>query len=127
MSGVEITVLIVVVTTVVLLAGWFQWRLSGLRKQLAAAERAVADLAAELNAAPIDLSRTLGGGKRQVIALEILNPSEVAAEKSRLAKNLGGLAPNLLRAEVNRQAAEQLVGQLAEYGIEAEVRIHDAA
>lgn len=64
--------------------------------------------------------------RRRLIAIEILNPLELAASESRFAKHLGGVAPTMIRREVTKRTVAELALQLREKGVNAEVRVHDA-
>lgn len=101
------------------------WRIRRLRVDLTAANAELSRLAEELNAAPIDLSRTLGEGGRKLITIEILNPIELASAETTFARTAGAVAPSLIRGEVTRRAVQRLHTQLAAEGVDAEIRIHD--
>lgn len=93
---------------------------SRLRRLRADAE-ALKPLHAELGP---ELLQQLAESGTRVIAVEILNPLQVAASQSWLAGRFGALAPGLIQREVYRQAREILETRLREYGIEPRVRVH---
>ncbi|HET7689356.1 MAG TPA: hypothetical protein VFK41_03190 [Nocardioidaceae bacterium] len=75
---------------------------------------------------PPDLAATLGTGQRRVLAVEILNPVELAASKIPAARLLGAVRPALLTKVVYDQAAKQVVDQLELEGVLADVQVHAA-
>lgn len=75
---------------------------------------------------PPDLAATLGSGQRRVLAVEILNPVELAASKVPAARLLGAVRPALLTKVVYDQAAKQVVDQLEREGVLADVQVHAA-
>lgn len=75
---------------------------------------------------PPDLAATLGTGQRRVLAVEILNPVELAASRLPAARLLGALRPALLSKVVYDQAAKQVVDQLELEGVLADVQVHAA-
>ncbi|MDM8526077.1 hypothetical protein QUF80_22105 [Desulfococcaceae bacterium HSG8] len=58
-----------------------------------------------------------------MIIIEIKNPLEVAKRESRIAKALGGLAPELIRRKVEEKVAEEIKDSLTELGIETEISV----
>lgn len=125
MTGASGVLLGIVVVLLAAVAGVAFWQVRSLQRRLHAVETRAASLANEIDAAPFDLSRTLGDGRRRLITIEILNPLEVAANESKMARRIGPIAPNLIRGEVTRQAVRELETQLEAQGIDAEVRVHD--
>lgn len=98
------------------------WRFLQLRHHLARVERHVAQLD------PAGAMRGAAGGQpgsdaREHIAIEILNPIELAAKQSWLAGALGTVTPSLVRREVYRQTREILEAELRERGVVATVRV----
>ncbi|HSV40677.1 MAG TPA: hypothetical protein VLI04_18080 [Nocardioidaceae bacterium] len=75
---------------------------------------------------PPELAATFGSGQRRLLAVEILNPIELATAKSSAAKLLGAVRPALLTKVVYDQAAKQVVDQLESEGVLADVRVHAA-
>ena len=73
-----------------------------------------------------ELEAAFGVGERRLIVIEILNPIELATQRVKAAKLLGGMAPETLRKIVVDEAAKEVVEQLASQGVEATVRIHAA-
>jgi len=61
-----------------------------------------------------------------LISVAILNPMELAAKESELARRFGNLAPDLVRREVYKQIHQRLSKQLVEQGVVAEVTLHHA-
>ncbi|MBB3046755.1 hypothetical protein FHR99_000991 [Litorivivens lipolytica] len=78
-----------------------------------------AELAAELEG-PADQN-----GKRQrlVIALEILNPLELVAERSWIGGKFSNLSPGLMHRIVVNQTRDQLTTGMKENGVEVDVRV----
>lgn len=101
---------------------WRQWHL---HRQAQATARALAALPASLQAP--DLTQALGEGPREIIAIEILNPLELAARESRFAETFGSLTPALIRKIVYQRTLETLGPQLETFGVKADVRLHRAA
>jgi hypothetical protein len=84
------------------------------------------DLAQRVHALPPDLVDYLGDGERLVLSAELLNPVELAGEKTWIARPLSAVTPNLLRELVYKQAVTQVRKQLALLNIEADVQVHRA-
>lgn len=63
---------------------------------------------------------------RPVIAIEILNPYELAVQETPLAGPAARLAPRIIERIVYRRTREILIEQLAERGVRALVKVHDA-
>lgn len=125
MTVTSAVLLAVVVAALIVVTVLTRIEINSLRGKLSRTRAKVNAMAAEVDSAPFDLSKTLGDGRRKLITIEILNPLEVAANESKLARRIGPVAPNLIRGEVTRQAVRELETQLAAQGIEAEVRVHD--
>ncbi len=85
-------------------------------------------LATELSAlapaanAMADYEQSVGHLKGRVIAVEILNPMELAARQSRFADMFGNLSPGLIRKIVYERTEKILLDQLREYGVQADVK-----
>lgn len=75
---------------------------------------------------PVDLEATFGTGTRRILAVEILNPVELATSRVKAARLLGAVRPGLLTKVVYDQAAKQVVDQLEVEGVLTDVRIHVA-
>lgn len=80
-----------------------------------------------LKGAQPDLADVLGHGRREIIAIEILNPMELAAKESWFAEKFGSLTPNLVRKIVHDQAMKIVEQQLQSFGAKAAVKLHRAA
>lgn len=99
--------------------------LKGLRSRAAALVDQVAMLEPAPPMAP-DLEEILGSGNRRIIVVEVLNPMDVALSRNRAAAVLAAMAPERLRKIVMEQAAREMVGEMADQGLEVEVRVHAA-
>ncbi|MGH3950641.1 MAG: hypothetical protein ACRDSE_16250 [Pseudonocardiaceae bacterium] len=97
-----------------------------LRATVAGLAEAADDVAEHMHALPRDLIDYLGEGDRLVLTAELLNPVELAAEKTWIARPLTAVNPNLLREIVYKAAATQVRKQLAVLNIEADVQVHRA-
>lgn len=75
---------------------------------------------------PPDLVATFGSGSRRMLAVEILNPVELATRQVKAAGLLGAVRPGLLTKIVYDQAVKQIVTQLEDEGVQADVRVHVA-
>lgn len=69
------------------------------------------------------LSDAVGGEPSEVIAIEIRNHGEVAASRTSLARPLALLTPGLLRGIVHRETVKMMRVELAENGVDADVRL----
>jgi hypothetical protein len=96
-----------------------------LRDKGAALEAKVDALVPGAPMAP-DLVATFGAGPRRMLAVEILNPIELASTKVKAAGLLGAVRPALLTKIVYDQAVKQVVDQLETEGVLADVRVHAA-
>jgi len=90
---------------------------SDLRSALIQAEQRGASLGMNLPPQPLD---------SPLISVAILNPMELAAKESELARRFGSLAPDLVRREVYKEIHQRLSRQLIEQGVVAEVTLHHA-
>ncbi|MCW2779758.1 MAG: hypothetical protein JWR35_207 [Marmoricola sp.] len=117
---------VVLVVVLLALVGLLLWQLAVLRRR---ADELAATVAGLIPAAPLapDLESAFGAGPRRLIVVEILNPLELAANKVRSARLVGGIAPRLVRKIVNEQAVKIVIEKLAEEGVQADVRIHRAS
>lgn len=75
---------------------------------------------------PEELEAAFTAGRRRVITIEILNPLELAATKSRFGGVAGALAPRALRKLVYEQTVREMKLQMVEEGVAAEVGLHAA-
>jgi hypothetical protein len=73
-----------------------------------------------------DLESLLGSGTRRLLVVEILNPLDVALSRNRAAGVLAAMAPERLRKIVIEQASREMVAEMADQGLEVEVRVHAA-
>lgn len=126
MTGTEIALLIAVFAVIAGVAIVALWQIRGLRAQLARSQATLAGLATDLQAAPTELKSVLGDATRHIIAIEILNPMELAASQSKLARNLGAVVPEVVRAEVTKRTVLELTEQLAANGVQAQVQVHES-
>jgi len=102
------------VALLIALCAWLLWSLSRLQRQLTA-------LHARLGTSPPPVLAT--GGKAR-IAIEILNPFELAARETRLATAAAKLAPRMIERIVYERAAVMIAQQMADQGVVAEVKAH---
>ncbi|MBA0124118.1 hypothetical protein H0B56_01010 [Haloechinothrix sp. YIM 98757] len=98
--------------------------LRSLRARLAELAADADEVADRVHALPPDLVDYLGEGDRLVLTAELLNPVELAAEKTWVAKPMSAITPNLLRELVYKQAVTQVDKQLSQLNIEADVQVH---
>lgn len=94
------------------------------QKQSRALQQETTGLQAASNALPADLDKLLGKQNKRVITVEILNPIELAVDKTFLAKPLIGLSPGTLNKIVYAEARDIIAKQLPDFGVKAEVKIH---
>lgn len=98
-------------------------------RNLKARAEVLADQVAVLEPAPPmapDLEALLGSGTRRLLVVEILNPLDVALSRNRAAGVLAAMAPERLRKIVVEQASREMVAEMADQGLEVEVRVHAA-
>jgi len=105
----------ILIIGLMLLSASLLWALSRLQRRLAEVQ---ARLAADSVVPPA------AKGGRARIAIEILNPFELAARETRLATALARLAPRMIERIVYERAATQIAQQMAEMGVRAEVKTH---
>ena len=99
-----------------------------MRRQAVALDMRIADLAAELDAiadAP-PAPPVPAVPSRPIITIEILNPLELAASQVRAASLVGSWRPDMITKIVYDEAAKQIIAQLAEEGVVAEVMVQAA-
>ncbi|MDO9451694.1 MAG: hypothetical protein Q7J29_02425 [Stagnimonas sp.] len=99
------------------LSGWLLFALHRLQKQVAALQLRLQ------TAPPLPMSWPVGKSR---IAIEILNPFELAARETRLAGAAAKLAPRMIERIVYERAAVMIAQQMAEQGVQAEVKHHVA-
>lgn len=116
-----LAVTVAIVVTAVCVGLTLQVRV--LRAQAEALRERV-DALGPLPAAPPAVSASLGSRPRRVLVLEILNPVELATAQVKAAAVLGAVRPQLLTKIVYDQAAKQVVTQLEEQGVQADVTVH---
>lgn len=96
------------------------------QRQSRALQQETAGLQAASNALPADLNKLLGEQNKRFITVEILNPVELAVNKTFLAKPLVGLLPNTINKLVYAEARDIIAQQLPDFGVKAEVKVHAA-
>ena len=105
------------ITALIGLSAWLIYTLDRLQKKLSA-------LHERLHAAPaLPVAASTG---RSRIAIEILNPFELAARETRFANAAAKLAPKMIERIVYERAAVMIAQQMAEQGVKAEVKTHVA-
>lgn len=110
------SVLIVLVAIALIgLCGWLIVQLGQMQRQLAA-------LQLRLGPTPVLPPFAVAGQSR--IAIEILNPFELAARETRFAGAAARLAPRMIERIVYERAAVMIAQQMAEQGVRAEVKTH---
>ena len=115
------------VLAVLLAAGWtlLLLALRALRRRTEELQAEVAALTPAPALAP-DLEAAFSTGTRRLLVIEILNAVELATQRAKAAKILGVVAPEMIRKIVVEQAAKDIVVQLAEEGVHAQVTVHAA-
>lgn len=96
---------------------WRQQRVLGVLKAQAS------ELEAHLHLDTLQLAQVYERGKRRHLTIEVLNPLEVAAAESSIARAVGGLTPALITKLVYDQVKGEVVRGLAERSVEARVEI----
>ncbi|CAM2913018.1 hypothetical protein SKPI104516_09600 [Skermania piniformis] len=88
--------------------------------------RELTESVAELTAAdpPLRINPVFAAGRNRLITIEVLNPVQLAAGQNRFAGLAGAVAPDLVQQIVYDQAAAIMRQQLAEQGVQADVRVH---
>lgn len=98
---------------------------SKVRKRADAVE-AKAAAASKAIVEPVSVAQELAGGRNRVIAVEILNPVELASSQVKFAGVVGGIAPGMIRKVVYDQAVKLMKEQFVNEGVKADVKIHVA-
>jgi|GEM_PF-1967697 hypothetical protein len=101
-------------------------QLSRLRAEVRELDVAIRAAAERADALPPDLVAALGSGSRRVIAIELLNPFELAGRSTWFARPLSAVTPDLLRGVVNQRAVALFRDRSTEFGVEADVWLHRA-
>lgn len=83
-----------------------------------------AELAAAWYNHPVSPSHIDSPNARPVIAIEILNPVQLAVAESPFAGAVNNFAPATIRRIVYRRTVEIMREELKQKGVEAEMRIH---
>ena len=99
------------------------WRYRRLQVQADALAREVGKLAPAAALATPALDKIFAAGS-DVIAIEILNPIELASKESRFAELFGNLTPALIRKIVYERTVKTMTEDLKKYGVEAQVSLH---
>ena len=99
------------------LLGWVWW----LRSRLAALEARTQALATQAGALPGFASEPVG--RPMLIAIEILNPVELARKESWFAGAFGSLTPALLKRIVYARTLTIMQQQLLQFDVKADVRL----
>lgn len=123
MSGLVTALAVTVAFVVTVVCVGLVLRVRTLRRQTQALRERVESLG-PLPAAPANVTASLGSRPRRVLVLEILNPVELATAQVRAAALLGAVRPQLLTKIVYDQASKQVVTQLEEQGVLADVTVH---
>lgn len=113
---------VLIALLIVLLLGLCAWLLLELRRF----QQQLDALHARLKASPALLPPAVAPAGKARIVIEILNPFELAAKETRLATAAAKLAPKMIERIVYDRAAIMIAQQMAEQGVEAEVKTHVA-
>ena len=116
-----LTALVLIINLALL--GYGLWQLKQLREKLNAADQQAEAALPVVQPAAKALGAQLKQMAPAVIAIEILNPMEVAKSRSKLAGPVSSFSPGLIRNRVYDQASVIIQTQLAEQGVEAEVTV----
>lgn len=116
-----LTALVLLVNLVLLGYGLLQ--LKRLQERLVAIDSDAQSTLAQVQPAAQALGAQLQQQAPTIIAIEILNPMEIAKSRSKLAGPLSSFSPNLIRNRVYDQASEIIKVQLSEQGVEAAVSV----
>lgn len=117
MSAVLLILLLNLAVLVVLL-----FRFQRLRAELAQLRARSEALAGGVAEVPADV-RQLAREGASMLAIRILNPMELAAQKHWVAGVAGRLTPGLVRRIVSQEAAKIVRQELPKYGVVAEVEV----
>ena len=60
---------------------------------------------------------------RTVVVVDVRNANDLAAKRTSLARALSFVAPGVTRSLVHREVVRQLKGELADAGVQAEIRV----
>jgi len=94
------------------------------RKKLRTALANTEALNTALGGKPAEVNALIEDSAPQLLTIEILNPMELAAEKSWIAGTISSLSPGFIRRKVYEQTREILKDKLVDFGVEAEVKIY---
>jgi hypothetical protein len=106
--------------------GYAVGQLIRLRAEVRRLDDAIREAAERADALPPDLVAALGSGRRRVIAIELLNPFELAGRSTWFAKPLAAVTPDLLRGVVNQRAVSLFRENAPDFGVQADVTMHHA-
>jgi hypothetical protein len=106
--------------------GYAVGQLIRLRAEVRRLDAAIREAAGRADALPPDLVAALGTGRRRVIAIELLNPFELAGRSTWFAKPMAAVTPDLLRSVVNQRAVSLFREKSSDFGVQADVTIHHA-
>lgn len=95
------------------------------RKQTQALALEAEALQQASQAIPADLQALMGQQNKRLITVEILNPIELATAKTVFAKPLAGMSPGAINKLVYKEARDIIAQQLPEFGVKAEVSVHN--
>lgn len=107
-----------------LILGFLAWRYWRMREEIASLRARAEALDPNMGAIPPELAELFREDKSRILAIEILNPMELAAKESWFAGALGTISPGLLRKLVYERTAKIMQDQLKDFGVEAQVSIH---
>jgi hypothetical protein len=107
--------LALLITALVALCGWLIATIDRMQRKLSALHERLHEKSALPPASAAGTAR---------IAIEILNPFELAARETRLAGAAARLAPRMIERIVYERAAGQIAQQMKEQGVEAEVTVY---
>jgi hypothetical protein len=77
-----------------------------------------------VDALPVDLTKVYAAEDRYLISVELLNLFELAHRETWVARPLSVLTPRLLRDAIHRRLVGRVRENLADAGVEADVRLH---
>lgn len=104
--------------------GFLLYRLKAQGQLLQALQQEQRELAAAWRESPVDFSAIATAKGRPIIAVEILNPVQLAVAESPLAGHVNNFVPGTIRRIVYQRTEEIMRAQLIERGVEAEITIH---
>ncbi len=117
-------VLTVTLTIYLIVILFLLWRIRRVRSEINALKSRAKALDPGLAGPPADLKEVFSESASSLIAIEILNAMELASKESWFASIFGSLTPRLVRRKVYERASRIIRDQLADFGVQAEVRIH---